>query len=104
MHNVECTCDDWKQNIDLVNGPIQLQFVRTGVQYAGKKFTHCPWCGVELRRKPMQMLFTNELMKKAMEDDEPTGCLACGAIAGTCVDFPNCPGSLDISHSAEGTR
>lgn len=27
-------------------------------------------------------------------DDEPIGCLSCGAIAGCCDKYPNCPGNL----------
>ena len=25
--------------------------------------------------------------------DDPVGCIACGAIAGCCKDYPNCPGN-----------
>jgi hypothetical protein len=57
MDNVECPCDDWSENIELVNGPIQLQFVRTGYDYKGKKFTHCPWCGKGLRQKVPVLAF-----------------------------------------------
>ena len=40
-----CICDDWKSNIDAVNGPIVLQSIRGGEGYNGKKFVYCPWCG-----------------------------------------------------------
>lgn len=53
MDVVECDCTDWRENIGLVNGPIQLQFIRTGAEYRGKKFTHCPWCGKQLRQKKL---------------------------------------------------
>lgn len=26
---------------------------------------------------------------------EPEGCIACGAIAGCCAQYPNCPGNPD---------
>jgi len=29
-----------------------------------------------------------------LPDEEPNGCIACGAIAGTCSSYPNCPGGL----------
>lgn len=25
--------------------------------------------------------------------DDPEGCVACGAMAGCCKDYPNCPGN-----------
>jgi hypothetical protein len=45
-HHKGCTCEDWKQNIDLISGPIKLQAARTGGRgYEGKFVSHCPWCG-----------------------------------------------------------
>ena len=36
-------------------------------------------------------------------DDEPSGCIGCGAIAGCCDKYPNCPGNPEwkpeASHS-----
>jgi hypothetical protein len=51
VNEVECACDDWDENIALVNAPVQLQYIRTGHAYEGKRFTHCPWCGKGLRQK-----------------------------------------------------
>lgn len=47
----DCSCPDWKPNIEAINGPIVLQSIRSGFtyQYRGKKFKYCPWCGEELR-------------------------------------------------------
>jgi hypothetical protein len=48
-HHKGCTCEDWKQNIDLISGPIKLQAARTGGRgYEGKFVSHCPWCGARL--------------------------------------------------------
>lgn len=57
MDSVACSCDDWSQNIPLVNAPHQLLFARTGAEYHGKKFSHCPWCGSTLRQKQMPGIF-----------------------------------------------
>ena len=39
-------CKDWEENLPKINAPIELQFIRTGVQYTGKPFVYCPWCGI----------------------------------------------------------
>ena len=43
----------------------------------------------------MKLHFTQEWLRKklAAEPDEPAGCVECGAIAGACADYPNCPGN-----------
>ena len=48
-----CDCQDWKSNIDKVNGPILLQVARNPEQsgYDGKLFAYCPWCGKKLGDK-----------------------------------------------------
>ena len=28
-------------------------------------------------------------------DDEPEGCEVCGAVAGCCTKYPNCPGNQE---------
>ena len=50
----ECSCPDWKPQIEKVNAPIQLQSVRSGFRwkYDGKPFKFCPWCGHELDEAP----------------------------------------------------
>ncbi len=41
-----CTCKDWKENIDILNGPIVLDQLRRGVSdFKMKLITYCPWCG-----------------------------------------------------------
>lgn len=43
---MNCTCKDWQENIDKVNGPMILQAVRSGGKgYSGVTFKYCPWCG-----------------------------------------------------------
>lgn len=53
-----CDCKDWRENIAKVNAPLMLQAARSGfdssVRYDGKQFTHCPWCGSELRRSILE--------------------------------------------------
>jgi hypothetical protein len=34
-----------------------------------------------------------ETLRRKIESDEPEGCPACGAIAGACSEYPNCPGA-----------
>lgn len=44
----------------------------------------------------MKMVIDKDwLKKKIMADDyeEPSGCIACGRIAGCCEKYPNCPGN-----------
>lgn len=44
-----CNCTDWKENIDLLNGPIVDDQLCRGVNdFLCKQFTHCPWCGTKL--------------------------------------------------------
>ena len=44
---MKCDCLDWKPNIDKINGYINLGAVH-GVEYDGKTFAYCPWCGLRL--------------------------------------------------------
>lgn len=48
--SLDCTCQDWIENIEKLNAPLRLQTIRSGFtwQYDGKKFRYCPWCGKEL--------------------------------------------------------
>jgi len=42
----------------------------------------------------MQLPSNDWLRRKIAEDpDEPSGCVSCGAIAGACANYPNCPGN-----------
>jgi len=41
-----CTCSDWRENIEAINGPIVLQQIRSGLhEWRGNPFEYCPWCG-----------------------------------------------------------
>lgn len=48
--SLHCPCPDWAPQINIVNGPIILQSVRSGgaYKYPGKQFLFCPWCGTRL--------------------------------------------------------
>lgn len=48
--SLHCQCPDWAPQINIVNGPIMLQSVRSGgaYKYPGKQFVFCPWCGNRL--------------------------------------------------------
>jgi len=48
---MECDCKDWKENIEIVNGPLLLQLARNPQLkgYIGKIFKYCPWCSLELK-------------------------------------------------------
>lgn len=50
----KCDCDDWAPQIDILNGPISLQTIRSGgtYRYSGKPFRYCPWCGAFLHDNP----------------------------------------------------
>ncbi len=41
--HVECKCDDWKENISLVN--ITGFRISHNIPYTGMIFVFCPWCG-----------------------------------------------------------
>lgn len=47
---MNCDCKDWENQIEILNGPIVLQTIRSGgaYQYQGKPFKYCPWCSSEL--------------------------------------------------------
>lgn len=48
-----CTCDDWKPEIDKINGFIVVASIRASQDlYDGKLMVYCPWCG--------KMLIENE--------------------------------------------
>lgn len=36
---------------------------------------------------------TREFIDSFKDADDPPGCVGCGAIAGCCKDYPNCPGN-----------
>ena len=42
-----CSCNDWKENIDIINAPYKMHLSAIG-QYEGKVFENCPWCGLPL--------------------------------------------------------
>jgi len=46
-----CQCKEWELGIAKLNAPIDLQFARSGgkIQYDGKPFKFCPWCGGKSR-------------------------------------------------------
>jgi hypothetical protein len=52
----------------------------------------------------METLRLETLRRKIESDpDEPEGCPACGAIAGACSNYPNCPGGqMSYSFSVKG--
>lgn len=40
----------------------------------------------------MKLHFTDEGLRRRIEQDgDPEGCIYCGAMAGACKDYPNCP-------------
>jgi hypothetical protein len=46
----DCTCKEWNENIDEINGYIETHAMRYETEgYTGPKFKHCPWCGSTLR-------------------------------------------------------
>jgi hypothetical protein len=60
---MNCTCPDWKPNIEIINGPYILQQIRQpGSVRPCKQFVFCPWCG-----------------RKLIDEDMPkSGCQKCG--------------------------
>jgi len=47
---VACGCEEWRVNLPKINGPVQLQTIRSGFRYQfdGVPFRYCPWCGKNL--------------------------------------------------------
>ena len=43
-----CECEDWKDNIRILNNPYTLNLAVVG-HYKGKIFDYCPWCGERLK-------------------------------------------------------
>jgi len=45
----ECpSCNKWKKNISSLNACIASAFIHS-VEYKGKPFIYCPWCGTKLK-------------------------------------------------------
>lgn len=44
-----CDCSDWDENIDKILDPQVFLFLTKGVEYDGKHFKFCPWCGQALK-------------------------------------------------------
>ena len=40
-----CSCEDFDEQIKIINGYITLQYARTHKLYEGIPFIYCPWCG-----------------------------------------------------------
>jgi len=52
---MECTCQDWKDNINLLNAPLLLMSLRMGSKgYTGKFMVYCPWCASLLKEPKME--------------------------------------------------
>jgi hypothetical protein len=48
----------------------------------------------------MKLLVSDEWLRKRLADeDEPGGCSHCGAIAGCCEKYPDCPGGNEAEQS-----
>jgi len=41
---MKCSCPDWVPNITQIDDAILLS-AEKGIQYTGKHFEYCPWCG-----------------------------------------------------------
>jgi hypothetical protein len=49
---VSCKCKNWKDwSEQIFNAQVQ-HTLRTGVEYTGEMWTHCPWCGCPLIKRP----------------------------------------------------
>ena len=51
------------------------------------------WRDVVLHEERVSELDPEWVKRITSEDDEPSGCPACGAIVGCCSKYPDCPGS-----------
>ena len=43
----QCDCADWELSMRQITGAQGLAYVH-GINYTGKPFSYCPWCGKEL--------------------------------------------------------
>ena len=62
-----CNCKDWKPNIEIINGIIDMQtHMAWGNKdgYQGKPFVYCPWCGSKLTVEVPEITHKEENMKK----------------------------------------
>jgi len=44
---VKCECEDWTESIEKLNTAWVL--LGPAMQYGGKEFVYCPWCGEKLQ-------------------------------------------------------
>jgi hypothetical protein len=71
---MNCTCADWKPNIDIINGPFVLQQIRQpGSVRLCKPFAFCPWCGQKLQGEPPA-----EVPVRPRPEPETNKCRTCG--------------------------
>ena len=48
---VECSCEDWKKYISVIDGALAMQQVRYSTTYDMKVFVYCPYCGKKLKEQ-----------------------------------------------------
>lgn len=73
---MDCTCEEWVNNIGEVLAPQRLAFARNPTpanEYRGVKFRHCPWCGNFLNGDANQPP-PGLLMSMALRFDHALGC------------------------------
>ena len=46
---MECTCPDWKENLNKLNAGFALSAIHGMGGYEGKQFVFCPWCQCKLK-------------------------------------------------------
>ena len=55
MNEFNCSCKDWKENIDKINSLMLSVWNMTHIPdfkgYTGKDFVYCPWCAKKLKEK-----------------------------------------------------
>ncbi len=61
----------------------------------GIKTAECPVLDPE---QPEKITITADWLKKFDDIEEPSGCPACGLIAGCCQNYPDCPGGQEQLH------
>ena len=55
--NLLCICDDWEEGIKQIEAAQELSALHS-VEYTGKPFVFCPWCG--------ELLMVEESMRHKM--------------------------------------
>lgn len=67
MKVIDPCCDCHEEGSEIIDNYIRLAFARTGVQYNGKPWIYCPWCGAQNRTADGSQLLAENYIPQQTE-------------------------------------